>query len=448
MYNWGATAHQARLPPTPPEYPPQYLTPMSAVSDQSFYPAQSYLPRPHSGRDFDRYNQLPAYAAQKAMAAKPSNRVNQIQYLQDFHALPGYAPQAQTYVPAPVLPSLRLQDTADYVPAYTHRHQETKPKEEKATGGVAAHLDYDMDLMASFVAEMAQKLVTPSVQPTSQFRKYVSQILSSTRLPSSTIMLGLFYLNSRMKMLQERGESSQSSGMVYRMLTICLLLGSKFLDDNTFQNRSWAEVSSISVHELNSMELDWLKDFDWVIHSPMYQEHEGFYEFVQLWHAYDKSARDIKKQESQKLARIDTGLRRSNSAIHQQPMLSPDGPIPPQYQQSAHYDTQWARPYMHDYSPPSAPHSGPATPDYYDATWSYAPAAPIYNRTSWSNTSAYAAQRSQPTSYHHTPSYPSHAYAPSIWTGHAAGCTCAHCVKQPEYYFPTNGGYILQPVIG
>lgn len=35
---------------------------------------------------------------------------------------------------------------------------EQQKQEEKPTGGVAQHLDYDMDLMASFVAEMSQKL--------------------------------------------------------------------------------------------------------------------------------------------------------------------------------------------------------------------------------------------------------------------------------------------------
>lgn len=449
LKGWAA-AHQTRLPPTPPEYQP-YPTPMSAVSDQSFYSATGYLPRPHSGRDFDRFAQVPAYAAQQALT-KSHGRVNQMQLMQDFHSLPGYAPAPQpqySYLGAPILPPLRIQEPVEQYPtAYVHAHPEPKPKEEKATGGVATHLDYDMDVMASFVAEMAQKLVSPRLQPTVQFRKYVSQILSSTRLPSSTIMLGLFYLASRMKILQNRGDVPTSSGAVYRMLTICLLLGSKFLDDNTFQNRSWAEVSSISVHELNTMELDWLKDFDWVIHSPMYRESEGFFEWIDHWYAYEAKVQIAKKQEMQKLTPIETNLHRSQSII-QQPLMSPDGPIPPQYQQSAQYDTQWARPIMSEDSPPSAPHSGPATPDYYTGNWSYSQPPPVYNRASWncSGASAYAAQRSQPPSYHHTPSYSAQAYSHSMWAPHGGNCGCSLCVKHPEYYF-TNGGYGLQTVVG
>ena len=446
LHHWGATAQQTRMPLTPPEH--SYLTPMSATSDQSFYAAQNYMSRPHSGRDFDRY-QVPAYPAQQVMSAKASSRVNQMQLLQDYYSLPGYAPNpGYSYVGAPILPPLRIQGSVDpYATSYTHTHPEPKPKEEKATGGVAAHLDYDMELMASFVAEMAQELVLPRAQPAAQFRKYVAQILSSTRLPSSTIMLGLFYLASRMKILERRGEVVQSSGAVYRLLTICLLLGSKFLDDNTFQNRSWAEVSSISVHELNTMELDWLKDFDWTIHSIMYQEHEGFFKWIDHWHAYEAKAHHATKQEMQKLTPIETNLHRSHS-ITQQPLLSPDGPIPPQYQQSAQFDTQWARPLMSEYSPPSAPHSGPATPDYYPGNWTFAQPPPAYGRSSWaSGSSAYASQRSQPPSYHHTPLYPSQTYTQSMWTGHGSGCGCSLCSKHPDYYF-TNGGYSLQPVVG
>src|SRR5271154_6508233 len=249
LYNWGTTTQHSRLPPTPPDYQTAYLTSMNVVTDQSYYSTQSYHPRkPQSGRDFiDRFAQVPAYAAQQALSAKNHSRVSQL-HTQDYHNPVSYGPQVQSqyhYVTAPLLPPIRTQDTID---PYAHQYvpvvpvPEPKPKEEKATGGVAAHLDYDMDLMSSFVAEMSQGMyailtsglhvpdidlmrsVSPGVSPTSQYRKYVSQILSSTRLPSSTIMLGMFYLASRMKIVAARGDEVHSTGTVYRMLTICLLL--------------------------------------------------------------------------------------------------------------------------------------------------------------------------------------------------------------------------------
>lgn len=46
----------------------------------------------------------------------------------------------------------------DFSTQFAAQQMEAKQKEEKPTGGVAQHLDYDMDLMSSFVAEMSQKL--------------------------------------------------------------------------------------------------------------------------------------------------------------------------------------------------------------------------------------------------------------------------------------------------
>jgi hypothetical protein len=312
---------------------------------------------------------------------------------------------------------------------------------------VAQHLDYDMDLMANFVADMSQKLVTPDSAPTSQFRKYVSQILSSTRLPSSTIMLGLFYLSSRMKQVNDCGQSTSSSGTVYRMLTTCLLLGSKFLDDNTFQNRSWAEVSSIPVHELNMMELEWLTDFNWEIHGMMYED-KGFFMWVEHWHAYEEQAQLAKVKEMQKLSPIDTNLHRSHSVQHQ-PLMSPEGPIPPQYQQGSQFDTRWVRSYISEYSPPSAPHSGPSTPDYYPTSWSYTPSgSSVYGRQSYhsGNVSAYSAQRGQVPAYGQAFPY-SGSLAPADWNSHGPNCGCSLHAKHSDYYF-NHAGYPLQTVVG
>ena len=469
---WGPVAHNSRLPPTPPEYQIAYPTPTTAMSDQSYYSSHSYQPRHgQSGRDFiDQYSQAPAYAAQQALTAQLQPRYAQQQAARDYRQVPSYASHMPTQYPygavaAPILPPIRCQDPLDPITAqYVHARPEPKAKEEKPTGGVAAHLDYDMDLMASFVAEMAQKMyaictsglyapdvdlmrsVAPGAAPTAQFRKYVSQILSSTRLPSSTIMLGMFYLARRMQIVSERGEDTRSSGMVYRMLTTCLLLGSKFLDDNTFQNRSWAEVSSIPVHDLNTMELQWLEDFNWKIHKPMYDQGDGFFIWIDEWHKYEKKAEIAQAKENSKLAPINTNIRVSQH--YQQPLMSPEGPIPPQYQRASQYDTQWVRPLISDYSPPSAPHSGPATPDYYNnATWGYSQAPPAYSSHAWNpNSSAYASQRSQPPSYQHTPSYPQQ-YAQVGWGSHGSTCACTLCVRHTDHFFG-HRAYGLQSVAG
>ncbi|EXJ87713.1 hypothetical protein A1O1_04638 [Capronia coronata CBS 617.96] len=453
-HSWGPNGQHSRLPPTPPEYQPDYLTPMSAVSEHGFYSSQGFgCRRSLSSREYnDRYHAPPAYSAQQPPLTGRVGRLGHLAsreypYSQSY-GQPG-AQYGYTTLGAPILPPIRAPEALDpYTTHYAPQHAEKKVKEDKPTGGVAQHLDYDMDLMANFVADMSQKLVTPESTPTSQFRKYVSQILSSTRLPSSTIMLGLFYLSSRMKQVNERGQSTSSSGTVYRMLTTCLLLGSKFLDDNTFQNRSWAEVSSIPVHELNMMELQWLTDFNWEIHGMMYDEDEGFFMWVEHWHAYEEQTQLAKVKDMQKLAPLDTNLRRSHSIQHQ-PLLSPEGPIPPQYQQGPQFDTRWVRPYISEYSPPSAPHSGPSTPDYYTPSWSYAPTGPAaYGRQGYHSgaTSSYSAPRTQVPVYGQTYPYPTGLTAAN-WMPHGANCNSSLHAKQSDYYF-NQTGYPVQTVAG
>ena len=447
--SWGPSAQQARLPPTPPDYQNAYLTPMSAVSDQAYYSTQSYHARHASSRDrSDRYHQVPAYASQQSLSSHAHPRMSHLRS-QDYQ-LQGFPTQVlPTQFPygpsaAPILPPLRVAGGGD--PFGRYPQPEQKPKEEKPTGGVAQHLDYEMDAMTLFVAEMTQDLVAPGTEPASNFRKYVSQILSSTRLPSSTIMLGLFYMSSRLKIVAESGLEDQWSHNVFQMLTTGLLLGSKFLDDNTFQNRSWAEVSSIPVQDLNKMELAWLEGFNWEIHGLMYEEEEGFFQWVDHWHSYEKKAKAAKAKQMQKLAPIETNLRHSYTVQHPE-LMSPDGPIPPQYQQTPQFDQTWGRSYMSEYSPPSAPHSGPATPEYYPNQWNYTSTPSCYGRQTWNSGSAYSVQQAQLPSFQYTPTYPAYGYPQPATFGHGPTCGCTLCAKHSEYYF-NHGGYGMQTVVG
>lgn len=94
-----------------------------------------------------------------------------------------------------------------------------------AVGGVCAHLDYELDQMADYVSDMAQRIVLPGSPVSPAFRKFCSSILSSTRLPSTTILLGMNYLARRMNHLNSAGPYKASDGQVWRMLTVGLLLG-------------------------------------------------------------------------------------------------------------------------------------------------------------------------------------------------------------------------------
>lgn len=378
-----------------------------------------------------------------------------------------FGPMSTANMLPPIRSNVQLPPMENAIPPrYRRQEAVSRPenrKEEKATGGVAAHLDYEMEQMSDFVAEMAQGMydlyitkinladidLARSVHPGStvspQFRKYVLQILSSTRLPSSTILLGLFYLATRMRTLSSASVYTTGNGQVSRWLTVALLLGSKFLDDNTFQNKSWAEVSSIPVAELNSLEIDWLFALDWKIHNRIYDKHDGLASWIGHWETWRaKAAARVQESSRRPLAPIDTNTTRSS--LISKPMMSPEGPIPPQYQRTSQFESSWLNPAASEYSPPSAPHSGPTTPDYYAVgPWAYPP--PPYSRT-WIPPPPYlqpSAPSSQPPSYHQTPyALP---FAQSVWTGHGSSCGCMYCAKHLENYMCTNAFGSMQPIV-
>ncbi|KAK4697663.1 hypothetical protein P7C71_g435, partial [Lecanoromycetidae sp. Uapishka_2] len=308
---------------------------------------------------------------------------------------------------APMLPPIRIPERL-HMDDFPKQLQSIRapvvpqPKEEKAVGGVAAHLDYEMEDMVDFVSEtaqgmydiyaskicladidMARSVLSSKVIVRPDFRKYVSQVLSSTRLPSSTIILGLYYLAKRMTLLSINGTFNHGGGQVYRLLTIGLLLGSKFLDDNTFQNRSWSEVSNIPVSELNTMEVEWLAAIRWNMHiNP--EDPQGFLLWRQQWQTFlngrANAMVDQSLLQSLKQTTLNSDIRRQTSVTQRS---SPLSGIPPPFADhsvsnafKASLQTQWAAPRYDpwqsarshtEYSPPSAPETGPPTPgpDWY-----------------------------------------------------------------------------------
>lgn len=164
-------------------------------------------------------------------------------------------------------------------------------------GGVCAVLDYEVELMAEYVAEMTTRLAMGTSKPPEPFRKFISQILSSTRLPRTTIMLGMNYLAKRINIMNLSNPGKQltlSEGHVWRLLTVALLLGSKFLDDNTFQNRSWADVSGIPVRELNKLEREWMEAINWCLYVNL-DRSEDYTAWINSWRDWEAGKKRMLK---------------------------------------------------------------------------------------------------------------------------------------------------------
>ncbi|KAI1172904.1 hypothetical protein F4777DRAFT_484264 [Nemania sp. FL0916] len=344
-------------------------------------------------------------------------------------------------------------------------------------GGVCAVLDYETDVMSEYVAEMATRVVSPRSNVTPAFRKFVNQILTSTRLPSTTILLGMNYLAKHVNHHKSKGTyNAVSEGQLWKMLTVALLLGSKFLDDNTFQNRSWSDVSGIAVAELNTMEGQWLWDMDWELYvnldrSPDYDA------WLKNWKAYQDEKRRIAQQQSQaarreRLAPIVT--------VHTDPTRQPHHPLlyegwtheeiaeqerlnsarlgrqgkmayHPREGSWSSRNNPWAQ------APLTPPDSGYGTPEYlnsatsvnsrYNEWFSQAVANQNYGR--YPHTPSHHNYSSSRSGSHYHPPYFNH-FGHNGWDVGLAECNCAPCLSaahmKPPLYFH-NQPY-SQPVMG
>ena len=326
------------------------------------------------------------------------------------------------------------------------------------SGGVCAVLDYEIDQITEYVAEMAQRIVLPGTPVSPAFRKFVSGLLSSTRLPSTTILLGMNYLARRMNMINAAGPYKATDGIVWRMLTIGLLLGSKFLDDNTFQNRSWSEVSGIAVSELNTLENEWLESMAWSMYVNL-DESKDFNAWLQSWNEWRETKNVQRKATLDRLAPlapIDTNVQRprpySQTYSGYPKTASRERPqsgfgFHSGYDLSATWMNAYPTP---QHTPPSAPGSGINTPDYLSATGG----APRYNDWALFNQYSRGYQPQTHAAYlpphphvaaYHTPftNHYSNHYG-SIWDSAVADCNCGNCNPHAKQPYFMNHGYTQQ----
>ena len=472
-----------QMPLTPPNHYDPYPSSAHAAGHLPAIHTLSRMPN-HDLAGPEEHEILPRYS-QYTLAP-----ISRHAYLQensrhtpsDYATLQGATnPYAASSIP--VLPPIRAPDRSleDYQlhGRASRAPSAPQPKEEKPVGGVAAHLDYQMEDMVEFVSKIAQGMydiyasricladidmtrsVLRSESPVhSDFRKYVSQILSSTRLPSSTILLGLHYLAERMTLLSNSGKYNHGSGQVYRMLTTALVLGSKFLDDNTFQNRSWSEVSSIPVRELNVLEVEWLTDIKWNMHiNP--DDPEGFLLWHQRWQAFKANKIDVALADSLKQTHISvsTAFNANNNVQRQRSLHQRSSPTNRQmasyvdhhlgvgYENHGH--SQWSTP-RYDQWPPSRsqvdyspPETGPTTPEWYShGGFGYSRAAQQTHPALKGPAPLQGLGSNAPQSNYYT------AYAQQyVPHSHGHACACCYCGLQYERHSMAPS-YGPQAVVG
>ncbi|KAF9071447.1 cyclin-domain-containing protein [Rhodocollybia butyracea] len=102
-------------------------------------------------------------------------------------------------------------------------------------------------------ATTLQLVATPT------FVSFMQKLLETTQVSQSVIVLSLHYIYR----LKERNRSTPAqAGSEFRIAVAGLMMANKFLDDNTYTNKTWSEVSGIELTEINRMEREFLMGVD------------------------------------------------------------------------------------------------------------------------------------------------------------------------------------------
>jgi hypothetical protein len=279
-----STTYHASHPVVPYDagYTMQHSRPRPVVP-----PSQHHYTRPQSQQQ--QLPQLPPHSTVTAGYQPPTT----------YHAQqPAVTVRPSVTIPAPAVPAPTVPASYAAGPSYqatrstspkaststvTERRGTTKSGAELLTqssshvprcinpnGGTMADLAADMTCLFWFesveVIRAAKKVqprtefipaLTSYARPEPGFTKWVSGILSTTQVTQNVIVLALLFIY-RLKMANPavRGRP----GSEYRLLTVALMLGNKFLDDNTYTNKTWADVSQIQVSEIHVMEVEFLSN--------------------------------------------------------------------------------------------------------------------------------------------------------------------------------------------
>lgn len=142
------------------------------------------------------------------------------------------------------------------------------PAPEHVNGGISAVLEYDPHNMAAFLSWCAFGMLGQTRNPSKEFEGVVVLILHATRLPKSTIIIALEYVNQR---YSGAALGALAERELFLKLVVALVLANKFNDDNTFTNRLWAGATGLQMDIINREERQWLEAVKWQLNVAKYQ---------------------------------------------------------------------------------------------------------------------------------------------------------------------------------
>lgn len=96
---------------------------------------------------------------------------------------------------------------------------------------------------------------------------FIREIIKRSRATYSMLQLALFYM-FRIK------KTNQPVNCSRRIFLAALIIASKYLNDKNYKNKAWAKITSLSVNEINTTEIVFLKliDYQLYVSKPLYDK--------------------------------------------------------------------------------------------------------------------------------------------------------------------------------
>ncbi|CAK9437372.1 uncharacterized protein LODBEIA_P17500 [Lodderomyces beijingensis] len=154
-----------------------------------------------------------------------------------------------------------VNHVADVQPAPQVPAPHMAQEQASVNGGINSILEYNLNQMSSFLAWCAFGMLKQARSPSKDFENLVSSVLFATRLPKSSIIIALEYMNQRFS--SKKIKPTMTEHEIFNFLVVGLVLANKFNDDNTFTNKSWCGATGLQLIILNNTEKEWLEDVKW-----------------------------------------------------------------------------------------------------------------------------------------------------------------------------------------
>ncbi|KAH8653501.1 cyclin-domain-containing protein [Xylariales sp. PMI_506] len=177
--------------------------------------------------------------------------------------------------------------------------------------------------------------LSPYTRPSTAYKKWVNSILSTTQVTQNVILLALLFVY---RLKSTNPKVNGSPGSEYRLLTVALMLGNKFLDDNTYTNKTWAEVSGIAVKEIHVMEVEFLSNMRYSLLTSKTQWADWlkklacFHEYCEKAELAEKAAEMARRQ---RVPAVPLSIPSPTHRGFSSPLPSPTGILPSTMQAGA-----------------------------------------------------------------------------------------------------------------